>query len=156
MKHVFRSRRVRTAGLSAAVAALWLLAAPVMGGPGPERYKWWLSAEVKAQIALTEPQSQELDAIFQTVAPSLRTNWEELERAEREVSRLMNEGTADEARVVAAIDRAEGARAALNRSRTLMLFRMYRVLTPEQRGKLSSYHQRRDQERRGRPDGAPR
>lgn len=150
---------VRLGGVAALLANLWLVpsAAAGPGSAGPsERHKWWLSPEVKAEIALTEQQSQDLEAVFQAVAPTLRTSWHDLERAEREVSRLMKEGTADEVKVAAAIDRAESARATLNRTRTLMLFRMYRTLTPEQREKLSSYHQRRDHERRTRSEASPR
>jgi Spy/CpxP family protein refolding chaperone len=144
-------------GALAVVLLSACLATPAVAGPGPsERHKWWLSPEVRAEIALSDQQSQELEGIFQSVAPRLRTSWKDLEGAEREVTRLMKEGSAEEAQVVAAIDRAESARATLNRTRTLMLFRMYRALTPEQREKLSSYHERRDHERRGRSDTAPR
>lgn len=119
-----------------------------------ERHKWWLSEEVQAEVGLTPAQSKELEGIFQSVLPQLRSGWGELERLEQEVSRLMTDGAADEGRVSTAVDRAESARASLNKTRTLMLFRMYRVLTPDQRVKLKSFHERR--ERRSRPDPGAR
>jgi Spy/CpxP family protein refolding chaperone len=142
------------------VLSLFLLTLPVLAsaqgatvqGTPPasraERHKWWLSSEVKTEVGLTAPQSQELESIFQSVLPRLRSGWEELDRLEQEVSRLMTDGAADEGRVSTAIDRAESARASLNKTRTLMLFRMYRVLTPDQRVKLKSFHDRRERERR--------
>jgi Spy/CpxP family protein refolding chaperone len=123
---------------------------------GSDRHKWWLSDSVKSEIGLTDRQSQEVEAIFQSVRPALRAGWERLDRLEQEVSRLMTEGATDEAGVSAAIDRAESARADLNKTRTLMLFRMYRVLTPEQRVRLKAYHERHDQERRSSARGGSR
>ena len=141
---------------------LCLLALPALApaqGASPssraERHKWWLSEDVKTQVGLTAPQSQELEAIFQSVLPRLRSGWEELERLEQDVSKLMTDAVADEGRVSTAVDRAESARASLNKTRTLMLFRMYRVLTPDQRVKLKSFHDRRERERRSpAPTGA--
>ena len=118
--------------------------------PLDARHKWWLSDKVRAEIGLTEPQSRELEAIFQVVVPDLKAQKQELDRAERELSTLLAEGAVDEAVIAQAIDRAEARRAVLNKSRTLMLFRMYRVLSPEQRVKLQSYHERSARTRRER------
>ena len=113
-----------------------------------ERHKWWLSDEVKTQVGLTPQQSQELEGIFQSELPRLRSGWAELDRLEQDLSRLMTDSAADENRVSAAVDRAESARATLNKTRTLMLFRMYRVLTPDQRVKLKSFHDSRQRDRK--------
>jgi Spy/CpxP family protein refolding chaperone len=123
----------------------------VLGAPAearPERHKWWLSEQVKSEVGLTDQQSKEIEQIFQAVRPRLKAGWEELDRLEQEVSHLMTEGESDEGRISTAIDRVEAARAALNKTRTLMLFRIYRVLSPEQRVKLKAFHERRDRERR--------
>jgi Spy/CpxP family protein refolding chaperone len=145
----------------ASILVLLLLpaVASAQGAPSDsraERHKWWLSDDVKSEVGLTVPQSQELEAIFQSILPRLRASWEELDRLEQEVSRLMTDGSTDEGRISVAIDRAETARASLNKTRTLMLFRMYRVLTPDQRVKLKSFHERRERERRSRADSGSR
>ena len=119
-----------------------------------ERHKWWLSEEVKTQVGLTAQQSQDLESIFQSVLPRLRSGWEDLDRLEQDLSRLMSDDATDESRISTAIDRTESARATLNKTRTLMLFRMYRVLTPDQRVKLRAFHDRR--ERGSRPESGPR
>jgi Spy/CpxP family protein refolding chaperone len=135
--------------MAASVLAL-LFAGPVFAGG--ERHKWWTSAEIKAEIGLTDAQSRAVEEIFQAVRPQLRAGWEELDRLEREVARLMTEDATDENRISAAIDRTESARASLNKTRTLMLYRMYRVLSPAQRVKLHAIHERGDSETPGAAD----
>jgi Spy/CpxP family protein refolding chaperone len=127
--------------------AIGAVSARAQGGSGPERHKWWLSEQVRTEVGLTDQQSAELEAVFQSFLPRLRAGWDELDRMEQEVSRLMTDDTTDEARISAAIDRTESARASLNKTRTMMLFKMYRVLSPEQRVKLKSFHDRRNRER---------
>ena len=46
------------------------------------------------------------------------------------------------------IDRVEGVRSELNKGRTLMLYRMNRQLTPEQRTKLKAMHDRYEASRK--------
>jgi Spy/CpxP family protein refolding chaperone len=144
--------------LSFCLLALPAVAAAQSAPPASraDRHKWWLSEEVKTEVGLTATQSQELEAIFQSVLPRLRSGWDELDRLEQDVSRLMTDGAADESRVSTAIDRTESARASLNKTRTLMLFRMYRVLTPDQRVKLKSFHDRRERERKSRAEPGAR
>jgi Spy/CpxP family protein refolding chaperone len=153
VRHATFSHVVRPLSLCLALALPALGAAQAAPQSVPptsraERHKWWLSEEVKTQVGLTAQQSQELEGIFQSELPRLRTGWEELDRLEQDLSRLMDDSAADENRVSAAVDRAEAARASLNKTRTLMLFRMYRVLTPDQRVKLKTFHDRRQRERR--------
>jgi Spy/CpxP family protein refolding chaperone len=132
------------------VALLW----PAPAAAGEERYKWWYSDRVRAEIGLSDAQARDIEAIFQSVVPTLRSQKAELDRLEHVVSSLLAEGNADESKVSQAIERAEAQRGATNRTRMLMLFRMYRVLTPEQRVKLSAWHERSEQEKKGSKDGA--
>jgi Spy/CpxP family protein refolding chaperone len=152
VRHSSICRPVRLLSLALTLA---LPALAVAQGAPPasrvERHKWWLSEEVKTQVGLTAQQSQDLEGIFQSVLPRLRSGWEELDRLEQDLSRLMSDDATDEARISAAIDRTESARATINKTRTLMLFRMYRVLTPDQRVKLRAFHDRRERERGSRP-----
>jgi Spy/CpxP family protein refolding chaperone len=124
-----------------------LTARPVEAG-GDERRKWWASDRAKAEIGLSDAQSAAIEDIFQATLPRLRAEKAELDRLEREVSRVLSSVTPDEAAVSQAVDRAEAARSVCNRTRTMMLFGMYRVLTPEQRARLRTYHDRLERERR--------
>lgn len=116
--------------------------------------KWWMSERVKSELSLSDQQSQAIEAIFQATVPQLRAQKGELDRLEKQVSDLLSGPGMSEADFVAAIDRAESARGALNKSRMLMLFRMRRVLSADQRAKLRLFHQREEQERRERRPGS--
>lgn len=115
---------------------------------GDERHKWWTSDRAKAEIGLSDAQSAAIEDIFQATLPRLRTEKAELDRLEAEVARLLSAGAPDESAVSQAVDKAEAARSVCNRTRTMMLFRMYRLLSPDQRVKLRTYHERLERERR--------
>lgn len=133
----------------AMVVLVALAARPVRAGD--ERHKWWTSDRAKAEIGLSDAQSAGIEDIFQATLPKLRAEKSELDRLEAEVARLLSAGAPDENAVSQAVDRAEAARGVCNRTRTMMLFRMYRVLTPDQRVKLRAYHDRLERERRPGP-----
>jgi Spy/CpxP family protein refolding chaperone len=142
-------------------AARWclLLACVLAAAPavaGDDRSKWWVSAEGRAELGISEAQSRELEAVFQSLLPRLRAEKQALDREDATLTRLMAEG-ADETTLGPAIDRVEAARSAVSKTRTWMLVRMHRVLSPEQRVKLHAMHERRERERRDHArGGAPR
>ncbi|HEY8550467.1 MAG TPA: periplasmic heavy metal sensor [Vicinamibacterales bacterium] len=107
--------------------------------PPKRSHKWWASEEGRAAFGITDEQSKELEAIFQSFLPALRSSKADIDRYQRDVSRLLSEASASEAVVLQAIDRLEAAQSGLSRTRTLMLFRMYRVLSPEQRAKVKAF-----------------
>ncbi len=119
---------------------LW--ATPEQDAPRPS--KWWSSASGRAATGLTDAQSAEIERIFQSVLPELRAEKAELERQEQVLTRLLGTDSADEAVVIRTIDRVEAARSALAKTRTLMLYRMRRVLSPEQRVRLDDYHKHQE------------
>jgi Spy/CpxP family protein refolding chaperone len=113
------------------------------------RFAWWKADSVVRELNLTAEQTARIDEVFQTMRVELRQELEELERLENKLSRLI-ETDAEEAQVVRAIDRVETARANLSKTRSLMLLRMRRVLTPEQRTGLTALQKRWDEESRHR------
>lgn len=122
----------------------------VSAGAAEERYKWWQSPAVKADVGLTTDQSQQLEAIFQAMLPRMKADKEELDRLEAGLSKLMAEASVDEITLSQEIDRVEAARARASKTRLIMLYRMHRLLAPEQRQKLEVMYQRMKQERHGR------
>ena len=46
------------------------------------------------------------------------------------------------------VDMVENARSSLGRTRTLMIYRMHRILTPEQRVKMNALHDKWEEDRR--------
>jgi Spy/CpxP family protein refolding chaperone len=94
---------------------------------------WWRNEAIVKDLGLTTDQATRINTIFETTVPELRQDREELERLEAKLSRMIREDGMDEAALSRQIDRVETARANGNKTRSLMLTRMYRVLTREQR-----------------------
>ena len=134
---------LRRTGL--AVAAALALAAVADAGPP---FKWWQSEEFQRELSLTTDQIARIEQIFQESLPALKAGKKDLDRLDGELSALIAEADASEAQVLRLIDQVEASRSALGRTRSLMLFRMHRVLTPEQRVKLTALHDKWERERR--------
>jgi Spy/CpxP family protein refolding chaperone len=115
---------------------------PAQGSGKPRSHKWWRSAEGRAAFGITDQQSRDLEAIFQSMLPTLRTHKAEVDRHQQALSKLLSEASANETVVIQHIDRLEAAQSALSRTRTLMLYRMYRLLTPEQRALVQAQYER--------------
>ncbi|MGE3955135.1 MAG: Spy/CpxP family protein refolding chaperone [Vicinamibacterales bacterium] len=131
--------------------ALLLCAAPALAQrppDGPRPFPWWKSEPFKKELGLTTEQSTRIDRIWETTRVELRQEWDELSRFESKLSRLI-QNDADEATLARMIDRVETARASANKTRSLMLVQMLKVLSPEQRTRFGSLH---DQWQRERPD----
>ena len=141
-----RWERLR-AGSAATVLALVtvLLASGMASAQG---FKWWTDESVQRRLALSAEQSRRLEEVFQQAAPSLRSGRHRLEAAERELSALI-EGSMDEAPVVRQLERVEGIRTDVNKTRTLMLLHMRRVLSADQRLRLDELHHERGRDHRG-------
>ena len=110
-------------------------------------FKWWQAERFQKELALTAEQITRIEAIFSTHEPSLRAQKAALDKLENKLSRAIADPKSDEATVLQAAERLEGARAELSRTRTLQLFRIRRVLTDEQNVKLKTIHDRDRKER---------
>ena len=115
---------------------------------GAQGFKWWQSDRFKTDLALTPDQSTKLEDIFQGLRPRMASGKEELDRLEKHLSDVISQGTASETDVMKLVDEVETARANLGKTHTLMIYRMHRILTPEQRAKMKALHGRSEQERR--------
>jgi Spy/CpxP family protein refolding chaperone len=137
---------------------LLVLALSVSGWASAQPIAWWKTEPAMKELGITPEQSSRIDAIFQESITQLRQQKDELDRLEDKLSHLI-QTNADEAQVTKQIDRVETTRAALNKTRTLMLLHMRQLLTPDQRVKLNAMHDRWDKEQRDRdghrqsPDG---
>lgn len=114
-------------------------------------FKWWQHENFKRELGLTPEQSARLEEIFQATTPGLRAQKKTLDRAEAVLERLVETG--DDASVMQQVDVVETARAELSKSRTMMLLRMRRILTSDQRVKLTALHQALDRGRKGGSNG---
>ena len=129
MKPTINIRRI-----AAAFAILLFLAVP-SGAQG----KWWMSDQYKRELALTADQSRRLEEIFQAALPTLRAEKKALDDAEKQFQQAMERGNYSS--VMEKVDHLEAARASLNRTRTMMLVNMRRLLTTDQWIKFDAMHQ---------------
>ena len=141
-------KRIGVCWLAAAGLAV-ALAAPVHGQSFG--FPWWRDAQFQKDLSLTVDQSARIDAVFQSTVSILRQKKVELDQQEAELSRLIA-ANADEGVVVRQVDKVEGIRASLNKTRTLMLLRMRQVLSPDQRVQLNKLHDQWPKDHR-RPGG---
>ena len=126
---------------------LLALAAPL---GAQSSFAWWKSEQFQKDLGLTAEQCARIDSVFQATLPKLREGRQELDRDEAELSRLIDQNV-DEAQITKQVDRVEATRAKLNKMRTLMLFHMRQMLTPEQRTRFTPLHDQwiKDHPRRG-------
>ena len=146
--------------LAQAVLVLAALGVPAAAQSG---FPWWKDEKVIRELGLSPEQSARIDSEFRANFAQLSQYKEELDRQEAELSRLIATN-ADEAQVGRQIDKVETVRASLNKTRTLMLLHMVRVMSPEQRAKFNPIHEQwlRDHPRpprtadpKGRPEARP-
>jgi Spy/CpxP family protein refolding chaperone len=121
----------------------------------PQPFAWWKSDQFKKELGLTLDQSARIDKIWETTRPELRQEWDELQRLEEKLSHLI-QNDADEAVLARQIDRVETARAATNKTRSLMLVQMLKTLTPDQRSRFKALNDRWQQDLQHRPPADPR
>ena len=116
----------------AAPAVVLATAVILVGAPASAQgFKWWQSETFIRGLGLTSDQSTKIEAIFQKTVPVLRQQKDALDKAEADFNQMVE--ASDDAQVMAQVGVVEAARSELNKSRTMMLLRMRRVLTPDQR-----------------------
>ena len=130
-------RRVLALGLLAGVLAVDLSASQAQ-----QPFYWWRSEEFKNELGLSAEQVTKIDGIHQSTLPELRQEWDELNKYEAKLSRLLESST-DEALIARQIDRVETARANLNKTRSLMIARIRLVLNADQRARFKVMAERR-------------
>jgi Spy/CpxP family protein refolding chaperone len=137
------------------VLACLLAAAP--SASQAQGFKWWQNERFQKELALTADQITRLEAIYQTTVPTMRAQKTALDKYEEKLSKVISDSVSDEAKVLQTVDRVEATRTELSKTRTLMLFRMRRVLTDEQNVKLKALHDHdRDRDRRQKPNSPPK
>ncbi|HQZ39023.1 MAG TPA: periplasmic heavy metal sensor [Vicinamibacterales bacterium] len=130
------------------------LSLSVLGWPAPssaQGFKWWQNDQFRTELVLTDEQVGRLDETFQALQPTLRTQKDTLDKLESKLSAVLSDPRADEASVLAAAERTEAARSELSKSRTLLTFRMRRILTTDQNVTLKTLYEQWARERRNRP-----
>lgn len=125
------------------------------GGPGPGApWEWWNDTEVQKELGLTADKVRQLNDIYVRRNTELRPFVHEYQKAWADLDKMTRERVVDESTYQMQVVRVEAARARLGESRTVMLYRMYRTLSPEQHQKLQDILARRAERSSGRERSA--
>jgi Spy/CpxP family protein refolding chaperone len=138
--------------LSASALAIFLAAPAIRAADMPDG-KWWKNPRVTAELGLSQDQSTEIEKVFVRTRPKLIDLRADLEKKQLDLQVAMEDKTADRSAVEKKIESVENARAALQKTRALMLLDMKQVLKPDQWERLVQKQQERRermQERRRR------
>ena len=118
-----------------------------------QRFRWWKDDQFQKELALTPDQCSRIEAVFQAAQPALRAQQRALTNLEDELSKMVADGTAEEQEVDHFVGKVEAARADLGKTRTMMIFRIRRILTTDQHVKLQKLFEQREKDRRGKSHG---
>lgn len=113
-----------------------------------QRSRWWKDDRFVRELALTPDQTSKIEEVFQAALPALRAQQRALSKLEDELSKLVQEARVEESELSFFVDKVEAARADLAKTRTMMIYRIRRVLTHEQHLKLQELFEKREKERR--------
>ena len=109
---------------------------------------WWKNPRDMAEIGLTAAQSEQIDRIFRTEIEKMKPMRELITELERGVDATSRANTADNEAYARQVRQVEHKRAELNTARTVMLYRMRRVLNAEQNVRFQAFYDRREAERK--------
>ena len=108
---------------------------PPSGREGPK--KWWIDAELRGELGITDQQSADIEKVWQKSLAHRGETRDRLEKLDAVLQKMILEA-ADEAAVTAQLNLVEAARSDANKARVLMLYRMNKLLTQDQRAKLDA------------------
>jgi Spy/CpxP family protein refolding chaperone len=112
----------------------------------PER--WWKTDKYRLELKLTAEQSAEIERIVQESWTRMKADKNDLDGAQIDFRQLMERPNASERELLKAAERLEMARYSISKERTMMLVRIHKVLTPEQRAGLDVIAKRHEASRK--------
>jgi Spy/CpxP family protein refolding chaperone len=127
--------------------------APVSATAG---WDWWNDADIRKQLNLSDEKGKKLQAIFQRRVTEVQPWVEKLNREREKLYHLTDGRMADEATYGMQVSTVELLAARVRETWTIMLYRMYRELTPDQYRKLQDIADQRMNEIRRRGNGPGR
>ena len=131
--------------LAAGIVLICIFEQDAAARPGQD--KWWQDPAIQQELALTAEQVRTLEWLFASTQMEQRSLGKALARLERSLQQAIAVADLDDEGLGHAVDEVEAMRAKRNTTRTLMLYRMYRILSQEQRQQLKAM-QKVDERRR--------
>lgn len=120
--------------------------------PVVAKLRWWREQAVQKLLNLTKTQIERLDTVFERDRQERLALRRKIGEMDRLLRRVLERGNAQDATVQRLSEQVEALRAQHNVRRTLMLFAMYRRLTPEQRAALTKLRESETDVLRSGPD----
>ncbi len=104
---------------------------------------WWKDAGVMKEIGISAHLSRKIDDLFTKRLPQANAQWTEFKKHDDELNRMIAERKVDADVISMQLDRVEAQRTMLNKSRTMMMYEMYQLLSADQYTKLVAFNERR-------------
>lgn len=101
-------------------------------------FRWWRDVGVQEKLRLSDIQVTALEQEYNRTLEERRALRRQVDAADAEVHAALAQGDITDAAMSMLVDRAEDLRVQRNVARTMLLVRLYHLLTPEQRTSLTS------------------
>ena len=109
-------------------------------GPG---WDWWADQTTKKDLKLTEEQVRKIREIFEKREAEVKPVMDSLTREGERLERMTRERVADESTYAVQVGKVQHLWMRVRESRTMMIYRMFLELQPEQHKKLQEIMERR-------------
>jgi Spy/CpxP family protein refolding chaperone len=116
---------------------------------GHQPYKWWVEPKSRAELGITDQQSALIEAIWKKDLQQRTDTRKRHEGLEAQIDQMMLDASFDEAAFMAQLDKVEKVRSEANKERMLVLYRINKVLTPDQRAKIAAKAKEMREQRSG-------
>ena len=114
---------------------------PRAGTQGNPRWQWWKDEKFRGEVGFSLAQASEIDRIVMSTLEQMRPLRREVDQLDKDIEKMIVE-SADIIVFKQQVEKVEARRAELNKMRTVMLYRIRRVFTPEQNAKFKAAHDR--------------
>lgn len=115
--------------------------------PQHNRYPWWRDDKLRLEVGFSVEQANEIERIVMPTLEQMRPLRREVEQLDKDIDRMIV-NSADIIVFKQQVEKVEARRSELNKMRTVMLYRIRRVFTPEQNAKFRAAYDRWEDARR--------
>jgi Spy/CpxP family protein refolding chaperone len=119
-------------------------------------WEWWNDPDIRRELRLSDETAANLQAIFQRRVSEIQPLVNSLNHESDRLNQMTNARVADEVTYGLQVARVEWLASRFRETRTIMLYRMFRELQPEQYRKLQQIIEQRMAQRRARGAGPGR
>ena len=102
------------------------------------RPKFWTDPKLRAELGITDAQSAQIEAIWKKDLQQRSDGWNRLHQLETQLDQMLLDVSLDETAFMAQLEKVEAARTQADKARMLLLYRINKVLRPEQRAMMAA------------------